>query len=71
VRLLLQFMGAVGCAWLTWLSLVYLLRLSSIAALQDFTFWLSPFAFTGWILFVALAALYWAILGRFGRQSGR
>ena len=61
----------VGIA--SWVGLIYLFRYSGVAALENLTFWISHWAFTGWLLCIALIGFYYwvfSILWRTFNQAG-
>jgi len=58
---LIAILAAVFLGVGTWVALIYLFRYSGIPLLEHATFWISHFAFTGWLLCLVLIGLYyWA-----------
>jgi len=66
----LVILAAVPLGVGTWVALIYLFRYSGIALLEQATFWISHFAFTGWLLCLALIAIYYWVLSAFLLSGG-
>lgn len=52
--------AVVGLA--SWIGLIYAFKHSRVAVLESLTFWISHFAFTGWLLALLLIVSWWKIL---------
>jgi hypothetical protein len=55
-------LAAIVAGLASWVGLIYLFRYSRISLLENLTFWISHFAFTGWLLALVLMFVWWKVL---------